>query len=57
MNLTELAHVAVKEGYELPLDYLVSMQNQGVIIDEFISKIEGGFTIEEYVDQIEMYGE
>lgn len=57
MNLTELAHAAVKDGYALPLDYLVSMQNQGVIIDEFISKIEGGFTIEEYVDQIEMYGE
>jgi hypothetical protein len=56
MNLTELAHVAVQEGYELPLDYLVSMQSQGVIIDEFISKIEGGFSVEEYVDQIEMYG-
>lgn len=56
MSLTEIAHIAVQEGYALPLDYLVAMQNQGVIVDEFISKIEGGFTIEEYIDQIEMYG-
>jgi hypothetical protein len=56
MTLTELAHVAVVEGYTLPLDFMVNMANQGVIIDDFVSKIEGGISIDDYLDQIEMYG-
>jgi hypothetical protein len=56
MKLSDIAHIAVEEGYELPLDMMVSMAGQGVIIDEFLNKIEGGYSVESLIDQIEMYG-
>ena len=57
MKLTELAHFIVEEGYPIPLDLLVGMANQGINVDEFVSRIEGGWDIDSLVDHFEMYGE
>lgn len=57
MNLTELAHTIVEEGYPIPLDMLANMAAQGIHVDEFINKIEGGWSVEELFDQLDMYGE
>jgi hypothetical protein len=57
VKLTELAHFIVEEGYPIPLDMMSSMASEGIVIDEFISHIEGGWTIDTLIDQFEMYGE
>lgn len=56
MKLTDVAQVCLEEGYPISLDLYIGMMNQGVDVSEFSNKIDG-FSVDELIDQLELYGE
>lgn len=55
MNMKiEAASMAVQRGGVIPLDYALSMMNQGVFLDEFEDSIDG-FSIEKFIDDFEYH--